>query len=315
MTDLERISAIEANADARPTPKHDVLGVTAYIRQKLPSNRLDEILQVDDRKAAAHYVPVLHHWITLQREATSPESFEKGRKDLANVLHTCAHEFSQLGLHSETIAGLAEDARGNDNATNGYASPQSEYQVEEERLFIDPPAMPSPIIKPAQNTRRKSTMSNDQKSNLSLKPVELPIAVLLADLARRLRTLFDQVFATVARSAEIVEARPIITWKPPDIEEDDALAVLGLARDPTKITSRVVRDVGEDEQSCVFIACETPPHSLPEHPMSDPACKSCGPGVYYHGLTSLKYLDSLDLPHYWQRNIRESVCSAKRGEW
>lgn len=92
------------------------------------------------------------------------------------------------------------------------------------------------------------------------------MSFLLQDLARRLRNLFDNSFATIAKSTEIIDVTPIITWQPLGVEEDDALAVLGLARDPTKISTRTIR-ADDDSDASVYIACESPPNSLPDYPL------------------------------------------------
>lgn len=308
-SDLERISAIEANAEARPSPKHDVLGVMSYIRQKLPINPLDDILAVEDEKTSPRYTQVLEHWLDLERHAKPSLNTHNGKRDLAAVGRTIIQEYSQFGMDCEGLVALNEDGSTPIHVSDGNITPPVDFEIEEDRLFQDPP-MPPPPPQPAQHTRRKSVMTADTKPAPSITAIDLPIAFLLQDLARRLRTLFEHSFTTVSSSAQIIDAKPIITWQPPDIEEDDALALLGLARDPTKITSRTIRaDDGSD--ASVFMACETPPNSLPGQAMDKPACE------YFFDLAIwdfayLTFEPSLALPHRRRCYVCEGFRVASR---
>lgn len=241
----------------------------SYIRQKLPTNPIDAIMVVEDDKAAAAHTPVLEHWLQSQRLATSRSGIEKEGEALSNIVLSIAHEYGELGLDWEALLDL--DKVDLDAITTGQESLDSDFETEEVRLFTNPPPMPAKP-QPTQHTRRKSTVQAELKQLQNRSPIELPISFLLCDLARRLRSMFDHSFATVAKSATVGEVKHIVTWQPPDIEEDDALAVLGLARDPTKITARMVRANDSDAEPSLFIACETPPGSLPSHHMDQAAC-------------------------------------------
>lgn len=241
----------------------------SYIRQKLPSNPIDGIMVVEDDKAAAAHTPVLEHWLQSQRLATSRSGIAKEGEGLSNIVLSIAYEYSELGLDSDALLDLGK--LDLDAITTGRESLDSDFETEEVRLFTNPPPMPAKP-QPTQHTRRKSTNQAELKHLQCTSPIELPISFLLRDLARRLRHMFDHSFAMVAKSATVGEVKHIVTWQPPGIEEDDALAVLGLARDPTKITARMIRAVNGDAEPSLFIACETPPGSLPSHHMDQPAC-------------------------------------------
>lgn len=268
-TDLERIAAIEATSETRPSPKHDVLGVMTYIRQKLPSNPLDDVLRVEQEKTTVHCGPILESWIKSQRMATSRIGLEDEKRHLPDIVQTIVKEYQELGLDCEGLHGLAQGT----SQANGHGDLDDGFMPEEERLFLNPPPMavkPQPI----QQARRKSTIPADFKQSSPILPTDLPIAFLLAELSRRLCSLFDRSFATITSSAQIDHVQHIMTWQPPDIEEDDALAVLGLARDPTKITTRLVRGDTNDAEPVSYIACETPQGCLPGVVTEEPACKS-----------------------------------------
>lgn len=268
-SDLERISAIEASAESRPSPKHDVLSVMTYIRQKLPSNPLDEALVVDEDRVTNHYRPILDHWLGLHARVQSYREPSSGKLDLSAVVQNITNEYGEFGLDCGEMADLNASA-------NGMQGSEVEDALTEEDLYTCPPKMPAPTPQAAPNTRRKSAVTTDAKSMPIIPATDLPIAFLLRDLARRLCSLFDYAFATIADSAQIIDATPVITWQPPEVEEDDALALLGLARDPTKISSRTIRADDETEAS-VFIACESPPNSLPKYTIDFPACELHAP--------------------------------------
>lgn len=239
-----------------------------YIRQKLPSNPLDDILAVDENRATDHYESVLDHWLQLHIEARRQTSPASGKSDLSDVVQNIAEEYSRFGLDCEELTDFTEQA----NADMQVGPNPQGHALTEEELYEHPPPMPRPASQPAPNTRRKSAAVAENKSMPILPATEVPISNLLKALAHRLCILFEHSFASVATSAQVTSATPIITWQPPEVEEDDALALLGLARDPTKISSRTIR-AGDERESSVFIACESPPNSLPDDSMDFPACK------------------------------------------
>lgn len=251
------------------------MAVMSYIRQKLSSNPIDAIMLVEDEKIASSHLPVLDHWLQLQCQATSREGLDKEGTALSDIVQSLVTEYSELGLDCD---GLSKLGKGDRTHVSPHASPDLDFQTDEERFFTDPPSMPAKL-QPTQQTRRKSALQAELKQASSISPIDLPISFLLRDLSRRLQTLFDDSFEKFASSIQVNNFMPVVTWQPPAIEEDDALAVLGLARDPTKITSRMVRKLEEDSAPCFFIACETPPNSLPSYPMDEPACK-CSECIY-----------------------------------
>ena len=276
--ELERIAGLEANSDSRPAPKHDVLAVMTYIKTKLPQNPIDPLVKVEWAKDTGRYLPAMEAWLAAQTRAGEPSHVkEEGEEGLADLLAALSADRGQDSLQRDAMAGSDADSAGV-NSVGGAAGMRKPLQMEQERLFVDAPASlpPAPPSSASANTRRKSAAASAVDPAL-LAPViatELPIPFYLSSLSQRLAGLCERSFRSVGESAAIKDVRPVVAWRPEEREEDDSLAALGLARDPTKITSRVVCAPVSEGGTSHWIACETPSGVLADEPDSPEACKS-----------------------------------------
>lgn len=276
--ELERIAGLEANSDSRPAPKHDVLAVMTYIKTKLPQNPIDPLVKVEWAKDTGRYVPAMEAWLAAQTRAGKTSHVkEEGEQGLADLLAALSADEGQEAFDRGSGAAQAADPVGI-HPIGGEAGFRKPFQMEQERLFTDAPALlpPAPPSSASANTRRKSASASAIDPAL-LAPViatELPIPYYLSTLSQRLAAMCERSFRSVGESAIIKDVRPVVAWRPEEREEDDSLAALGLARDPTKITSRVVGAPVPDDGTSHWIACETPPGVLAEEPDSPEACES-----------------------------------------
>lgn len=276
--ELERIAGLEANSDSRPAPKHDVLAVMTYIKTKLPQNPIDPLVKVECAKDTGRYLPAMEAWLAAQTRAGDfLHVNQEGEKALAELLAALSADQGQDSLQRDAMADSQALPAGTDSdgAGAGICKP---FQMEQERLFADAPAsLPLAPPSPASaNTRRKSAAASavDPALLAPVIPTELPIPYYLSSLSQRLAEVCGRSFRSVSESAVIKDVRPVVTWHPEEREEDDSLAALGLARDPTKITSRVVCASVSEGGTSHWIACETPSGILADEPDSPEACES-----------------------------------------
>jgi len=215
-------------------------------------SELDNLLLVEVESEQAPYGPVLDSWLGAYKEINASSASPQNLPNLQGVFQAVHEKWE-----TQTSDDLATIAKSNtDSPAAGL-----HFFNGAEVLFLEPERF-LPKRQSSTSSRRKSTLPQDAKARSTLNALELPLAFLLSELSQRLNVLLDRSFKTVASSAVIREAQPIIMWRPPALEEDDAMAALGLARDPTKITSRVVRESTQGDGDCLYIACETPPGSL-----------------------------------------------------
>lgn len=256
--DMERLVSLDANTASRSIPKYDVNAVVAYIRTRLTYNPIDEIVVVESAETASRYTAPLSAW--LEKKADLDAKFavdENNHQTLENILMNVERNYAALGL--------SNDDSGSESASDSEIEETGPEEEDDIPLgsdgLYDCQFSFTEVTQPVGG-RRKSNASHKQTFNLIA--TELPISILLSELYRRLHVLFEKSFRTVGERAHINQAAPLFTWKPPDIEEDDAMAALGLARDPTKITSRLLKPSAELEllSPCLYIACETSPNML-----------------------------------------------------
>ena len=279
MTELERISAIEAHSETRPLPKHDVLAVLGYIKAKIPHNPLDKLLLVERQKDTTHHVRALDTWISSQSYVSKYDTLKREGEDKLKKI------WEELKAEERDFESLARTANPNtlqndmeitvEEASNG--SGQGVFQLERERLFMGALlTAPQPAVSSTPAVRKKSmtAIAADTAPSSPFVLNDLSLPFYLSELARRLASLLEHSFHSVTNQAHVRQATRITTWQPPDRQEDDSMTALGLARDPTKITSRIIQDqkaAGKND-SVHWIACESPPGVL--HNGSSSACKS-----------------------------------------
>ena len=273
MTELERISAIEAHSDNRPLPKHDVLAVMTYIKCKLQSNPLDLLVLVEKEKDMARYVPALDAWLAAQLHALDHDNLKKeGEEKLKDVLERLRRQEND---NDASTVGREEDMQVEGAEVNlgplEIRGVHGGFHLDFERLYtvpllLMPQSADSTTTMQAPRRKSVTAATADISQHLHIVPVDLPVPFYLSELANRLASLLDHSFTSISQQAEITDVVPVIAWQPQERQEDDSMTALGLARDPTKITSRVVkyRDKAGEDVFQHWIACETPSDVLQE---------------------------------------------------
>lgn len=291
VVELERIAAIEAHAENRPTPKHDVVAVMTYIKTRLFASPLTPLILVEKEADTARYAQPIQAWLRMQVQASEPEYIKKERKlALRRMVAKLEKENPEFRYERPDLASVLQELETAEALNDEQNCEDIEDSIDDEtgfvhrryRLFTEPIAIqPEPTSQTttasgsSTSTRRKSVRASLPPPADPVVPTELSIAVYLSDLTSRLTRIFEHSFQTVTKNAVLCDAMRVTTWSPPDREEDDAMTALGLARDPTKITTRIVhQDIEDGEIKVAFqwMACETPPGSLLED-ASDPTCE------------------------------------------
>ena len=246
-----------------------------YLKTKLLANPLDPIVKVESpSKKTVGYPQAISEWIDAVLEARKLENVKlEGKEALDKLMRRIRKQCDsfEAAINADGKVSTAEEQALSEDR-DGDSDDEEELLLKAEKLFIDPPlwhppAPPAPVAAPsASSSRRKSgaPVQPAAQHNLSedpINPMNLPLSVYLQELASRLARFFEQAFESSIRRSEITSVQKVITWSPPDREEDDAITALGLARDPTKITSRVVVSADEEDgpsKARHWIACETP---------------------------------------------------------
>ena len=238
---------MEANSDARVNPKHDVVAITAYLKNRLDTQALDGIVKVEAELEWAQYGLVLAAWLQAYTSANNDDNLRnEGKQKLEKMLEHIKRQVKPyLDFNSD------DTAPGDDDQDSGDEDglPEDLPDLDIQRLMLDPPQVindiNAPDIGPAE----------------ILSATTLPIAVILQELSKRVAMLFEQAFATVSAGIVLRDATPIVTWQPPEREEDESMTVLGLARDPTRITTHLTRMENATGQSTAtrWVAFETMP--------------------------------------------------------
>lgn len=275
MTELERISGLEAQTDGRPIPKHDVLTIMTYLKTKLPSNPIDELVRVEPPNGGRdQYAQAIQEWIDAVLDARDLKTLkQEGKEALSRLKKIIEKEVNSINgdFHGQQPA----NAVGQESLLEKEATIEDEDELDEmllkaDKLFVTPPLWYPPHLRPVQvplassTSRRKSNAVPSAPASVPpplppVNPIELPLPIYLNELASRLAKFFEKAFESTVTHAEMTSARKVVTWSPADREEDDVITALGLARDPTKITSRVVVGSGDGgEVTRHWIACETP---------------------------------------------------------
>lgn len=301
ITELERLSAIEAQASARPSPKHDVLAVMTYLKTKLLSDPLDAFLKVEEEKDVLSdekgYVGLLERWLVKMVDVNELGYLRKeGEEKLPIVLEKLKKMLDENVTEGDDPDMHVEGSGNTSDKTGDIAEP---FQLDCEKMYTDPLALlpPAPVqsvpltATPSTTSRRKSAITPATPappaatfSNANINPTTLPqpayLQILSSKLSKTLHYSFSRLTSPSTASedrARIVKAKNVILWQPPAIQEDDSMTTLGLARDPTKISSRLIRDGDdgneEDGTSQLWIACETSPGVLSSE-TQEGACKS-----------------------------------------
>lgn len=276
LLELERISAIEAQSDSRPVPKHDVLAVMTYIKTSLyPGNPLTNMVKVETQRDSSRYMPMLDDWLARMRTVEKGERVRsRGQNTLDALLRELDNEDKHLFSEGADFdqQHVSSDAMEHDETDGPSQSMENNdaFELETDKLFRDPPPYVPPQISTPITTRRRSSIKPAGLEEHLPRVTELPLPFYVNELTRRLKDCLDASFRLVGERAEIIAAQNIINWQPPDRQEDDSMTLLGLARDPTKISSRLVRTHVEEEEdngngseaTHHWIACETPPGVL-----------------------------------------------------
>ena len=238
---------MEANSEARVNPKHDVVAVSAYLMDRLDTQTLDAIVKVEAESERARYGLVLAAWLQAYTSANNDDNLRnEGKQKLDKMLEHIKRQVQPyLNLSSDDVVSGDNDQDSGDE--DGL--PDDLPDLDLQRLMLDPPQVINDI----------DTLDGGPAEILSA--TTLPIAVVLQELSKRVAMLFEQAFATVSAGIVLRDATPIVTWQPPEREEDESMTVLGLARDPTRITTHLTRMENATGQSTAtrWVAFETMP--------------------------------------------------------
>lgn len=238
---------MEANSEARVNPKHDVVAVSAYLKDRLDTQTLDGIVKVQAESERARYGLVLAAWLQAYTSANNDDNLRnEGKQKLDKMMeHIKRRVQPYLNLSSDEV--VSED--NEQDSGDEDVLPDDFLDLDVQRLMLDPPQVINDINAP------------DGGPAEILSATTLPIAVILQELSKRVAMLFEQAFATVSAGIVLRDATPIVTWQPPEREEDESMTVLGLARDPTRITTHLTRMENATGQSTAtrWVAFETMP--------------------------------------------------------
>lgn len=266
-SELERISNLEANAETRSAPKHDVVAVTGYIKDRLTYTKFSKLVTVEIEAATTRYDEELSGWIDWFLTSSSIEVLSReGSQALPHLMRMMRKEYG-LSDHSaeetdQTPDDMENNARPSDSVVDEIP------QLSMDRLLLDPPTVFG-STRHTPNTRRKSGSLETHQEPIVV--TDLPIPYYLQQLAKRFAAVSEHSFSTITQQAVLRDATHVVTWQPPDREEDDSMSALGLARDPTKITSRVMRS-DSSPNFTRWVVCETTADILGDDDQQ-PACK------------------------------------------
>jgi len=279
-----------------------------YLKTKLLTDPLDAFVKVEEEKdvlsAEKGYMEALERWLGKMVEVNEREYLKKeGEEKLPVVLEKLKTMLRQQEQGEEPDMQIEENGDRRRARRSHLAVP---FQLDCEKMYTDPlallaPRPPAPVqslpltATPSTVNRRKSTIAPSTPApppslpKTTINPTTLPLPaylqILSSKLSKTLHYSFSRITSSPSSSSssssntpKIVKAKNIILWQPPDRQEDDSMTALGLARDPTKISSRLIRHTGNDaavEQegtSQLWIACETSPGVLSSD-TQEGACK------------------------------------------
>lgn len=256
MVELEKVQMTEAQTDSKLLPRFNLLSVSNYIGKMLPcyvslnpgverESALQKCMRVEKEEVMDGFFEqkAFEEWIEEIRIAEEAENVKKhGEQELEKVIRKLEDTVLQEREEEEEEEML--------------------FELESDRLFASRRSSKQSVIAPASSSNMQKTSSSSSSSSKSRRtsvlpstspshPLEefhnLPIAHYIHHLSSHLSTFLSTLLSSTISSttSEIGNVVKVLEWNPQDREEEDALALLGLARDPTKLATRFVENTEE----------------------------------------------------------------------